>query len=111
MLLNDENDTERKTKIDNTFPIGNILMLSQHLYEPFPELPERRSSYLPPKEKKINETTLKLKLSIRRPNNPYIFLEGRLNCLMLLQVNLRLLIWRDSFRRMSTDNIQFSFQR
>ena len=43
-------------------------MLSQHLYEPFPELPERRSSYLPSKEK-INETTLKLKLSIRRPNS------------------------------------------
>ena len=43
-------------------------MLSQHLYEPFPELPERRSSCLPSKEK-INETTLKLKLSIRRPNS------------------------------------------
>ena len=50
MLLNDENDTERKTNFD-TFLIENILMLNQHLYEPFPELPERRSSYLPPKEK------------------------------------------------------------
>ena len=26
--------------------------MNQHLYEPFPELRERRSSYLPPKEKK-----------------------------------------------------------
>ena len=51
MLLNDENDTERKTNFDNTFLIEDILMLNQHLYEPFPELPERRSSYLQPKEK------------------------------------------------------------
>ena len=51
MLLNDENGTERKTNFHNTFLIENILMLNQHLYEPFPELPERRSFYLPPKEK------------------------------------------------------------
>ena len=50
MLLNDANDTERKTNFDNTFLIENILMLNQHLYEPFPELPESRSSYLSPKE-------------------------------------------------------------
>ena len=68
MLLNDENDTERKKNFDNTFLIENKLMLNSHLYEPFPELPKRRSSYLRPMEK-INETTLKLKLSIRRPNN------------------------------------------
>ena len=69
LLLNDENDTEPKTNFDKAFLIENILMLNQHLYEQFPELPERRSSYLPPKEK-INETTLKLKLSIRRPDDP-----------------------------------------
>ena len=51
LLLNDENDTEPKTNFDNAFLIENILMLNQHLYEQFPELPERRSSYLPPKEK------------------------------------------------------------
>ena len=32
--------------------------MNQHLYEPFPELRERRSPYLPPNEKKFNETTL-----------------------------------------------------
>ena len=51
LLLNDENDTERKTNFDNTYLIENKLMLNQHLYEPFPELPKRRSSYLRPMEK------------------------------------------------------------
>lgn len=62
MLLNDENDTERKTKIDNTFLIENILMLNHHLYEPFQELPERRSSYLPPNEKKNQRNHIEIKI-------------------------------------------------
>ena len=32
-----------KRILTTAFLIENILMLSQHLYEPFPELPERRS--------------------------------------------------------------------
>ena len=102
LLLNDENDTERKTNFDNTFLIENKLMPNQHLYEPFPELPKRRSSYLRPMEK-INETK-----SVDR----IIFLQGRLNCFMLLQVNRVYVSWYgelDSYWRTSTDNIQFSF--
>ena len=49
--LNGEKDTECKTNFDNNSLVENKSMLSRHLYEPFPELLERRSSYLPPKEK------------------------------------------------------------